>query len=113
MHKVRTARGDIIDFDEVRVKQSLAQSPANIQVKAREQFIDQRLKRTSKRRAALLSQQLLDQNQETLEPVEELPLVDDEAEAPTESVVEVVSEDVKPRTKINRRPTPTQDDVEV
>lgn len=109
MHKVRTARGDVIDFDEVRVKQSLAQTPANIQVKAREQFIDQRIKRTSKRRAALLSQQLLDQNAEEVAQVAE----DAEVAQVTEDVevaqVETVDEPKPSRAKMTRRPATTQE----
>lgn len=81
MHKVRTARGDIIDFDEMRVKQSLVSAPTDIQVKARQEYVDQRLKRRSKRRAHLISSKLLqdsadavEQVVEPTEPVEELQL---------------------------------------
>ena len=37
---VRTARGDIVDFDAIIIKQQLAQAPMNIEVARRKEFID-------------------------------------------------------------------------
>jgi len=37
---VRTARGDLVDFDAIIIKQQLAQAPMNIEVQKRKQFID-------------------------------------------------------------------------
>lgn len=42
---VRTARGDMVDFDLIKIKQQLADSPAPTEVKARENFVEKRLKR--------------------------------------------------------------------
>lgn len=39
---VRTARGDLVDFDTIIIKQQLAQAPMNIEVARRKEFIDSR-----------------------------------------------------------------------
>lgn len=42
---VRTARGELVDFDLIKIKQQLADSPAPTEVAARENFVEKRLKR--------------------------------------------------------------------
>lgn len=37
---VRTARGDLVDFDALVIKQKLAEAPMNIEVERRKTFID-------------------------------------------------------------------------
>jgi hypothetical protein len=37
---VRTARGDMVDFDSIIIKQQLAQAPMNMEVARRKEFID-------------------------------------------------------------------------
>lgn len=49
-----SARGEVVDFDLLRIKQTLASSPAPTEVAARENFIERRLSR----RARLAQQQL-------------------------------------------------------
>lgn len=49
--KVRSARGVIVDFDLLKVKQQIAESPA-IDVSARENFVEKRLRRRTKRTVA-------------------------------------------------------------
>lgn len=39
---VRTARGDLVDFDAIMIKQQLAEAPMNIEVQRRKNFIDDR-----------------------------------------------------------------------
>ena len=39
---VRTARGELVDFDTIIIKQQLAQAPMNIEVARRKEFIDSR-----------------------------------------------------------------------
>lgn len=38
--KVRTALGEEIDFDMIRLKQQIAEAPMNIEVQRRKEFID-------------------------------------------------------------------------
>jgi hypothetical protein len=42
---VRSARGDLVDFDLIKLKQQLADAPAPTEVAARENFVEKRLKR--------------------------------------------------------------------
>jgi hypothetical protein len=37
---VRTARGELVDFDAILIKQQIAQAPMNIEVARRKEFID-------------------------------------------------------------------------
>lgn len=50
MKKVtRSARGVVVDFDLLKIKQQIATAPKTTDVKARETFIDQKFKRRLKR----------------------------------------------------------------
>lgn len=42
---VRTARGELVDFDLIKIKQQLSDAPAPTEVAARENFVEKRLKR--------------------------------------------------------------------
>lgn len=44
-NKIKSSRGSIVDFDQIKIKQQLALGPSSSQSQAREEFIDQRLKR--------------------------------------------------------------------
>lgn len=46
---VRSARGEVVDFDLLRIKQQIAAAPKTTNVKAREDFIDQKFKRRIKK----------------------------------------------------------------
>ncbi len=46
---VRSARGEKVDFDKLKIKQQLASAPKTTEVRARENFIDQKFKRRLKR----------------------------------------------------------------
>lgn len=54
---VRTARGEMVDFDLIRIKQQLADAPAPTEVRERENFVERRLKRKLKQRATSLVDQ--------------------------------------------------------
>ena len=45
----RSARGEIVDFDLLRIKENLATAPKGSTVKAREDFIDSKFKRRLRR----------------------------------------------------------------
>jgi hypothetical protein len=45
MPKIRSAKGEIVDFDLLKIRQTLAQKPVSLDVKAREDFIDKKLRR--------------------------------------------------------------------
>lgn len=46
---VKSARGDLVDFDLLKIKQQIASAPKPTNVKAREDFIDQKFKRRLKK----------------------------------------------------------------
>lgn len=96
---VRSARGELVDFDLLRIKEQMASTPKQTTVQQREQFVDQRLKRRvgrlARQRAAAAEQV------ETLTNDEELI-----ATAPSEEEVpEVVDHDARPRRKAIASPT--------
>ncbi len=52
MRKVLSARGEVVNFDLLQIKQQIANAPKPIVVQARESFVDQRTKRRAHRPAA-------------------------------------------------------------
>lgn len=46
---VKSARGQLVDFDLLKIKQQIATAPKTSTVKAREDFIDQKFKRRLKK----------------------------------------------------------------
>lgn len=51
MAKGRSARGVEVNFDALKIKEQLVERPAPVEVQAREDFVDQRLKRRARRKA--------------------------------------------------------------
>lgn len=49
---VRSAKGELVDFDLLKIKQQMSATPKSAPVQARENFIDQRFKRRLKRSKA-------------------------------------------------------------
>lgn len=51
MKSVKSARGQTVDFDLLKIKQQIAAAPKTVEVKNRENFIEQRNKRRLKKMA--------------------------------------------------------------
>lgn len=102
MRKVRTARGEVVDFDELRIKQSMGANPPNIQVQARTEYVDLRLKRKSKRRAHAISAQMIADHQASEEQTVEAS--DDVVSDVVEVVEPVETTDVEPVIKRKTKP---------
>lgn len=81
MAKVRSARGVEVNFDEIKIKQQLVATPTPLEVKARQDFVETRLKRRAKRQA----QKVADATTEAVEVVEPVEALDDEFEASNEN----------------------------
>lgn len=47
--RVRSAKGEMIDFDFLKIKEQLAAAPAPMEVRARENFIERKMKRKIKK----------------------------------------------------------------
>lgn len=43
--KIKTARGDTVDFDLLKIKQKISSAPTPSNVKARQEFVDKKLRR--------------------------------------------------------------------
>jgi hypothetical protein len=72
---VRSARGEKVDFDLLKIKQQIASAPKTTDVKARENFIDQKFKRRLKK----LVRETAATVKERTEPVKtDLPTTDEE-----------------------------------
>jgi hypothetical protein len=55
--KVMSAKGEMVDFDLLKIKQKITQSPKTVDVVARERFIDKRRRRTNRKVDEMLAQQ--------------------------------------------------------
>lgn len=66
---VRSARGALVDFDLLRLKQQMAAAPKTTTVQAREDFIDQKFKRRLKKmkRDVAGSVNVIDQDEDIVE----------------------------------------------
>ena len=47
--KVKSARGELVDFDLLKIKEQMASAPPTADVRARQDFIDKRLRRRLKK----------------------------------------------------------------
>lgn len=68
---VRSARGAEVNFDLIKIKQQIASAPKTTDVRARENFIDQKLKRRLKRATRTVADQLAEVRVEPKMPTEE------------------------------------------
>jgi len=62
MTKRRSAKGEMVDFDLLRIKEQIAAGPKPVNVQSREEFIDRRVRRRAKKQkvAATHPQQNVD-----------------------------------------------------
>lgn len=79
MARTRSAKGQIVDFDLLMIKQQMQKaSPPTVAVKARENFIDKKFRR---RVNTLKREPVIEQLEETVDVVPDIP-GNDEPEAP-------------------------------
>lgn len=71
--KVRTAKGQIIDFDLLKIKEQMVDAPKPSNVQARQDFIDQKMRRRVKR----VKDQLADAKKNPKPPVAVEPTLDE------------------------------------
>lgn len=51
--RVRSAKGVVVDFDLIAIKEQMAAAPAPLDVKKRQDFIDRRMRRRLKKKPAI------------------------------------------------------------
>ena len=73
---VKSARGEVVDFDLLKIKQQIASAPKTTSVQAREDFIDQKFKRRLKRLTAEATKTAT----QTPADVDPLPEVEDDSD---------------------------------
>jgi len=112
--KVRSAKGAIVDFDLMQIKKQIASSPAPLEVKARQDFIENRLKRRIKKAQNVVDETNKDVAPELPEPaatVDESHIEEDTKEVVSEALA-AVEESVEPvkeeKKKVVKRKTTKQ-----
>jgi len=94
--KIRSARGEMIDFDLLKIKEQMASSPAPQDVKIRQDFIEKRMRRRLKKVPTPAPK---------IEPGEEKQAQPDPMMPGTETLseesklIDKVEEDVKPKPR--------------
>ena len=113
--KVRSARGEIVDFDLMKVKEQIAAAPTPLEVKARQNFIENRMKRRIKKAQNAVDVAKDDMVAPTLpEPaavVDESHIEDDTKEEVSEALAAVeaaIEEPVKEEKKVVKKRTTTK-----
>ena len=98
--RVRSAKGQIVDFDLLKIKEQMAAAPPTTDVKARQNFVDKRLRRRVKK-----AEPLEKVVKEEMEVDQKMPAPD---ETPSESklIDDVKKEDttVQPKSTQKARP---------
>ncbi len=79
--RVRSAKGEMVDFDFLKIKQQLASAPPPIEVKDRQNFIENRLKRRLKKKLPTVEKVEVEVEPKLPEPVSayDQPLIVDPA----------------------------------
>lgn len=93
--KVRSAKGEVVDFDYLKIKEQLAAAPTPVEVKNRQNFIENRLKRRIKKKVPEVEPVAVD-----VEPT--LPAATEE-NVSEESVVEAKAAPVTKKTTTTKQ----------
>lgn len=96
--KVISARGVVVDFDLLKVKQQIAESPA-VDVSARENFVEKRLRRRSRRPVPGTA---------AIKPIVAEPAVEDVSLAEDASEVEVDVSVSEEASQVKKAPRPVK-----
>lgn len=103
---VRSARGSAVDFDLIKIKEQMASLPTNSEVRARQNFIEKKLRRRLKKAtmekvattSAVSVEPILPGTEKQEEPVEEV-----EQEEPSVAQVSLDPVESKPAEKRTTR----------
>jgi len=93
---VRSAKGAEVDFDSLKIKEQLASAPTPLEVKNRQNFIENRLKRRLKKKLPVVEKAAIEVEPSLPEPAESLVVEE-------EIVVEEESKTVTSKTKQKAR----------
>ncbi len=79
--KARSAKGEMVDFDYLKIKEQLASSPTPMEVKNRQNFIENRLKRRLKKNTIAVEKVNIDVEPILPSPTESVAIKQDETPA--------------------------------
>jgi hypothetical protein len=107
--KVRSARGELVDFDLLKIKEQIAAAPPPTDVRARQDFIDRRLRRRMKVAKPVTPRAVSTRSKGNAVNVDStLPKTEDLNETPR--LIDLVEENNTPQPKKTRqRARPTKD----
>jgi len=97
--KVRSAKGEIVDFDYLKIKEQLASAPTPMEVKNRQNFIENRLKRRLKKKLPVIEQAAVEVEPTLPEPSAEVAVKEEVVAEETTPVVEATTTKQKARKK--------------
>lgn len=99
--KVRSMRGEVLDFDLLKIKEKMASVPAPQELKAREDFIEKRLRRRVRRaKAGVVKAEVAVEPKIVVEATPEAEKI--EEQEPTTETVEKV-EKAAPKKKTTKK----------
>lgn len=103
--KVRTAKGKIIDFDLLKIKEQMVDAPKPSNVQARQDFIDQKMRRRVKKVKDALAEA---KKNPTVKPEKDKGIVDVNNDLEVKSVeqgpkIDEAKPAVKPKRKIKKK----------
>jgi len=77
--KVKSAKGELVDFDYLKIKEQLASAPTPMEVKNRQNFIENRLKRRLKKKVPVVESSSVEVEPTLPEPATEVSVKEETA----------------------------------
>ena len=100
--KVRTAKGQVIDFDLMKIKEQMEAAPAPTNVQARQDFIDQKMRRRVKRVKEQIAEAKKNPKKTKVKPVDVKPDLEVQSVEQGAKIDEVLPQKTQKR-KIRRK----------
>jgi ribosomal protein S21 len=76
MPRIRSAKGAVVDFDLLKIKNQMAKKPISVDVKAREAFIDAKQKRPIRKAKAAVAPVEVESELDDIGQTEEQPIIE-------------------------------------
>jgi hypothetical protein len=108
--KVRSAKGEVVDFDLLKIKEQIASAPTPTEVKTRQDFIENRLKRRLKKKTAVVEKTEVDVEPKLPEPADGVEIEEAvlKEEASVEETVPVEEKKSSPKQRARKKKKPEE-----
>lgn len=103
--KVRSAKGEMVDFDYLKIKEQLAAAPPSVDVTERQDFIENRMKRRIKKKLPDVEQLAIEVAPTLPSPDENDVLVEDITASATDTPLDPVDAPIT-KQKARKKKTP-------